>query len=27
MTSDHHGGLVKAIRQYFQGITWQQCQT
>lgn len=27
ITSDHHGGLVKAIRQHFQGITWQRCQT
>lgn len=27
ITSDHHGGLVKAIRQHFQGVTWQRCQT
>lgn len=25
--SDHHGGLIRAIRQYFQGVTWQRCQT
>lgn len=23
--SDQHGGLVKAIRQHFQGVTWQRC--
>lgn len=27
ITSDTHGGLVKAIRQHFQGVTWQRCQT
>src|SRR5690606_3919992 len=27
ITSDHHGGLVNAIRQHFQGVTWQRCQT
>ncbi|PZM62856.1 hypothetical protein DOE73_24980 [Paenibacillus dendritiformis] len=27
ITSDHHGGLVKAIRQHFQGVTWKRCQT
>lgn len=27
MVSDHHGGLVRAIRQHFQGVTWQRCQT
>lgn len=27
ITSDHHGGLVKAIRQHLQGVTWQRCQT
>lgn len=27
ITSDHHSGLVKAIRQHLQGITWQRCQT
>lgn len=27
IVSDDHGGLVRAIRQHFQGVTWQQCQT
>ncbi|WP_044481388.1 IS256 family transposase [Paenibacillus antibioticophila] len=27
ITSDSHGGLVKAIGQHLQGITWQRCQT
>jgi putative transposase len=27
ITSDTHGGLVQAIRQHFQGVTWQRCQT
>jgi putative transposase len=27
VVSDHHGGLVKAIRLQFQGATWQRCQT
>lgn len=27
IVSDHHGGLVRAIRQHFQGVTWQRCQT
>jgi putative transposase len=27
ITSDHHSGLVSAIRQHFQGVTWQRCQT
>jgi transposase-like protein len=27
IVSDHHKGLIKAIRQYFQGATWQRCQT
>lgn len=27
VTSDQHGGLVKAIRTHFQGVTWQRCQT
>lgn len=27
ITSDTHGGLVRAIRQHFQGVTWQRCQT
>jgi putative transposase len=26
-TSDDHGGLVKAIRRYVQGASWQRCQT
>jgi len=27
ITSDQHGGLVSAVRQHFQGVTWQRCQT
>lgn len=27
VTSDQHGGLVKAVLQQFQGVTWQRCQT
>jgi putative transposase len=27
LVSDHHGGLVKAVPQQFQGATWQRCQT
>ncbi len=27
ITSDDHKGLVKAVRKYFQGATWQRCQT
>jgi putative transposase len=27
ITSDDHGGLVKAIRRHFQGVSWQRCQT
>ena len=27
ITSDDHGGLVRAIRQHLQGVTWQRCQT
>src|SRR5690606_40889407 len=27
ITSDDHGGLVRAISQHFQGVTWQRCQT
>ena len=27
VVSDHHGGLVKAVQQQFQGATWQRCQT
>ena len=26
VVSDDHGGLVKAVRQHFQGATWQRCQ-
>lgn len=26
VVSDHHGGLVNAIRLQFQGATWQRCQ-
>jgi putative transposase len=27
IVSDDHGGLVRSIRQQFQGVTWQRCQT
>ncbi len=27
ITSDDHGGLVKAIRKHLQGASWQRCQT
>jgi transposase-like protein len=27
VVSDHHGGLVNAVRLQFQGATWQRCQT
>lgn len=27
VVSDHHNGLRRAIGQYFQGTTWQRCQT
>jgi len=27
IVSDDHGGLVRAIRQQWQGVTWQRCQT
>ena len=27
IVSDNHGGLVKAVRSHFQGVTWQRCQT
>ena len=27
IVSAHHGGLVKAIRQLFQGVTWKRSQT
>jgi transposase-like protein len=26
LISDHHGGLVNAVRLHFQGATWQRCQ-
>lgn len=26
VTSDDHAGLVKAVEQQFQGVTWQRCQ-
>lgn len=26
IVSDHHSGLINAIRQNFQGISWQRCQ-
>jgi len=27
IVSDDHKGLVKAVRQNFQGVSWQRCQT
>lgn len=27
VTSDHHSGLVRAVQQHFQGVSWQRCQT
>jgi transposase-like protein len=27
VVSDHHAGLVNAVRLQFQGATWQRCQT
>jgi transposase-like protein len=27
VTSDNHGGLVKAIKEQFCGVMWQRCQT
>jgi len=27
ITSDDHGGLVRAVRQQLQGVSWQRCQT
>jgi transposase-like protein len=27
VVSDHHGGLVNAVRLHFQGASWQRCQT
>src|SRR5690606_32901038 len=26
VVSDHHGGLVNAIKRQFQGVVWQRCQ-
>ena len=26
VVSDDHGGLVKAVRRYLQGVTWRRCQ-
>lgn len=26
VVSDHHGGLVNAVKRHFQGVTWQRCQ-
>jgi putative transposase len=26
IVSDHHSGLIKAVKQHFQGISWQRCQ-
>jgi len=27
VTSDQHSGLVSAVREHFEGATWQRCQT
>jgi len=27
VTSDHHSGLIRAVKQHFQGASWQRCQT
>jgi putative transposase len=27
VVSDHHGGLVEAVKTHFQGASWQRCQT
>ena len=27
ITSDDHRGLVRAIKQFFCGVTWQRCHT
>ena len=27
VVSDDHSGLIRALRQHFQGVTWQRCQT
>src|SRR5690606_33948711 len=26
VVSDHHGGLVNAVKRHFQGVMWQHCQ-
>jgi transposase-like protein len=26
VTSDHHAGIIKAVKKQFQGATWQRCQ-
>ncbi len=26
VVSDHHGGLVNAVKRRFQGVSWQRCQ-
>jgi len=26
VVSDHHGGLVEAVKTHFQGASWQRCQ-
>ena len=25
VVSDHHGGLVNAVKRRFQGVSWQRC--
>jgi transposase-like protein len=27
VVSDHHGGVVEAVKTHFQGASWQRCQT
>ena len=27
VVSDHHGGVVQAVKTHFQGASWQRCQT
>jgi transposase-like protein len=26
VTSDHHAGIIKAVKKHFQGARWQRCQ-
>ena len=26
VTSDHHAGIIKAVKKHFQGASWQRCQ-